>query len=79
MRSIIEPRERGEDPSLAEHWHSVGIRSRGGVLSDEDMLLWVDWLVAEGELDRGKVKDVAALYTSELHPFRVQPATAQRR
>jgi ABC-type nitrate/sulfonate/bicarbonate transport system substrate-binding protein len=70
MRAIMERRKRGEDPSLAEHWHSVGINSRGGLLTDADMHRWVDWLVSDGALERGKVKDVSSLYTSEFHPFR---------
>lgn len=77
MRTIITRRKRGEDPILAEHWHSVGINTRGGLLTDADMQLWVDWLLAEGTLDRGKLRRLSTLYTSEFHPFRNQQSAAR--
>ena len=77
MRAVLVRRKRGEDPNLAGHWHSVGIKSRGGVLTDEDMQLWVDWLSADGTLERSKVKDVSALYTSAFHPYRAQPSASR--
>jgi len=73
MRQIIGRRKRGEDPSLMRHWHSVGIKTRGGLLSDEDMRLWVDWLVQSGDLKPGQVSSLSSLYTSEFHPFRETP------
>lgn len=76
MRAIMERRKRGEDPSLAQHWHSVGIKTRGGLLTDADMQLWIDWLLAEGVIDRRKLRGLSTLYTSEFHPFRNQLSAA---
>lgn len=66
---IFAKRKRGEDPALTRHWHSVGVYSRGGVLNDRDMQLWIDWLGREGDLDAAKIGPLAGLYTNELNPF----------
>jgi ABC-type nitrate/sulfonate/bicarbonate transport system substrate-binding protein len=70
LREIFRKRGRGEDPSLAEHWHSVGVASRGGLLGDGDMDLWTHWLEREGDLKAGAVRKPASLYTNEFNPYR---------
>jgi ABC-type nitrate/sulfonate/bicarbonate transport system substrate-binding protein len=70
LREIFRKRGRGEDPGLAEHWHSVGVASRGGLLGDGDMELWTRWLEREGDLKAGVVRTKASLYTNEFNPYR---------
>jgi ABC-type nitrate/sulfonate/bicarbonate transport system substrate-binding protein len=70
LQSILQRRNRGEDPSLAKFWHSVGIRSVGGLLSDQDVQMWIDWLTREGDLDPSKVGKASTLYTNEFNPYR---------
>lgn len=70
LRDILQRRNRGEDPSLAKFWHSVGIGSVGGLLSDQDIQMWIDWLTREGDLDRNKVGKASELYTNEFNPYR---------
>jgi len=70
MADIFVKRKRGEDPALTQHWHSVGIDARGGVLSDADMKLWIDWLEREGDLDGTKLGPLQALYTNQYNPFK---------
>jgi ABC-type nitrate/sulfonate/bicarbonate transport system substrate-binding protein len=76
LRNILKTRKRGEDPALAEHWHSVGVRSRGGLLSDADMQLWIDWLDREGDLHGTRLRKVSDLYTNEFNPYLEDAATA---
>ncbi|HEY0464024.1 MAG TPA: ABC transporter substrate-binding protein [Polyangiaceae bacterium] len=69
LRAILQRRNRGEDPTLAKFWHSVGIRSRGGLLADDDVQMWIDWLTREGDLQRDKIKPPSELYTNEFNPY----------
>lgn len=78
MRQVMQRRNRGEDASLVQNWHSVGIKSRGGVLNDSDIQIWLDWLVANGHIARDKIKDLSTLYTSEFHPYRDAASAAPR-
>jgi ABC-type nitrate/sulfonate/bicarbonate transport system substrate-binding protein len=70
IRRILGTRKRGEDSALAQHWHSVGVHSPGGLLSDQDMRLWIDWLDREGDLKASKLGKLSELYTNEFNPFR---------
>jgi ABC-type nitrate/sulfonate/bicarbonate transport system substrate-binding protein len=70
LRDILQRRNRGEDPSLAKFWHSVGIRSRGGLLADQDVQMWIDWLTREGDLQRDKLRPVSELYSNAFNPYR---------
>jgi len=79
LKQILAKRKRGEDPALAQHWHSVGIRSTGGVLSDADMRLWIDWLDREGDLHSTKLHKLSDLYTNEFNPYREAPKSASYR
>jgi ABC-type nitrate/sulfonate/bicarbonate transport system substrate-binding protein len=79
LKQILAKRKRGEDPALAEHWHSVGIRSTGGLLSDADMRLWVSWLDREGDLFATKLHKLSDLYTNEFNPYREAPESASYR
>jgi len=78
MAALLAKRGRGEDPTLSRHWHSVGISSRGGLLSDRDMQIWVDWLAREGYLDASKVGKLSALYTNDFNAYRDVAARAER-
>jgi ABC-type nitrate/sulfonate/bicarbonate transport system substrate-binding protein len=70
LRDILQRRNRGEDPSLARFWHSVGVRSQGGLLSDQDIQMWIDWLTREGDLQADKIRPASELYTNNFNPYR---------
>jgi ABC-type nitrate/sulfonate/bicarbonate transport system substrate-binding protein len=70
FRHILERRGRGEDPSLSRYWRSVGVNSRGGLLADKDMQIWLDWLTKQGDVREGQLDRASDLYTNELNPFR---------
>jgi ABC-type nitrate/sulfonate/bicarbonate transport system substrate-binding protein len=61
---IVNKRQRNEDTSVLRHWRSSGIASEHGELSDKDFAIWVEWLVADGQLTRGQVK-LTDLYTNQ--------------
>jgi ABC-type nitrate/sulfonate/bicarbonate transport system substrate-binding protein len=65
---IIEARKRpNEDTSTLKYWLSVGVPSKGGLISDRDFTRWQSWLN-----DTGSVKgsfDASKLYTNEFNPY----------
>jgi len=68
FESIIARRGRPEDASSVKYWRSTGIAGQGGLISDREFDMWIDWLVKDGQLERGQIqpKDV---YTNEFNPY----------
>jgi ABC-type nitrate/sulfonate/bicarbonate transport system substrate-binding protein len=68
FESIIARRGRPEDASNLKYWLSTGIAGQGGLISDREFSVWIDWLVKDGQLQSGQIepKDV---YTNELNPY----------
>ena len=64
--SIIEKRARNEKTDNLKYWKSVGIPSKGGVISDEDFTRWEPWLVDSGILTTGELQP-SKLYTNEFN------------
>ena len=73
MTSIIERRGRAEDTSATRYWRSTGVAGQGGLLSDREFQVWIDWLVKDGQLRPGELSP-SQLYTNELNPFQKGPA-----
>ena len=69
LHTILARRGRGEDPSLARYWRSVGVKSAGGVLADGDMQIWIKWLTAQGDVKVGQLGSVSSFYTNEFNPY----------
>jgi ABC-type nitrate/sulfonate/bicarbonate transport system substrate-binding protein len=66
LTKIIEKRGRNESTTNLKYWKSIGVASKGGVISDADFERWIGWLRQAGitksdELDFGK------LYTNEFN------------
>jgi len=76
IKRILSQRGRNEDPELANYWHSAGIRTRGGLIEDRDIQMWIDWFKNEPDLLVGKLGKPSATYTNELNPYRVTHTTA---
>lgn len=68
FKDIISKRGRGEDPALADYWKSSSIPSAGGVIKEQEIQLWIDWLVRNGELKEGQLK-AADLFTNDDNPY----------
>ncbi|HML89607.1 MAG TPA: ABC transporter substrate-binding protein [Methylomusa anaerophila] len=69
MENIINKRKRNENTEGVKYWRHTGIASKGGVISEGDLKIWIDWLVQEGKLKEGQVK-VSSVYTNDFNPFR---------
>jgi ABC-type nitrate/sulfonate/bicarbonate transport system substrate-binding protein len=65
---IITERGRGESTDLIPVWKSTGIAGPGGVIAEDEISTWVDWLVREGELKKGQL-ELDDLYTNEFNPY----------
>jgi hypothetical protein len=73
MSAIIGRRGRNEDASPLRYWRSTGIAGTGGLLSDREYQVWIDWLVKDGQLQPGQLVP-RNVYTNELNPYRQGPA-----
>ena len=59
---------RAADVATYDTWQGNGIASPGGVLSDHDFDIWIDWLRRAGEINVGAF-EVSDLYTNEFNPL----------
>ncbi|MGY4592616.1 ABC-type nitrate/sulfonate/bicarbonate transport system substrate-binding protein [Bradyrhizobium sp. GM22.5] len=66
---IIADRKRNEDATPIKYWKSTGVATKGGVIGDAELQVWVDWLVKDGLLKPDQLKP-ADLYTNEFNYFR---------
>jgi ABC-type nitrate/sulfonate/bicarbonate transport system substrate-binding protein len=73
MQSIINRRGRNEDASVVKYWRSTGIAGPGGLISEREFQVWIDWLVKDGELSAGQL-GTKQVYTNELNPYYKGPA-----
>ncbi len=69
FEKIIAERKRNEDASSIKYWKSTGVAGQGGRIVDEELQVWIDWLVKDGALKPGQLK-ASDLYTNELNPYR---------
>jgi len=65
---IIAERKRNEDASSIKYWKSTGVVTKGGVISDREIQVWIDWLEKDGLFKPGQVK-AADTYTNEFQLF----------
>jgi ABC-type nitrate/sulfonate/bicarbonate transport system substrate-binding protein len=72
---IIARRGRNEDNSVLKYWRSYGVAGHGGLISDKDFQVWIDWMIKDGELEPGQLAP-RQLYTNELNPFVAEAASA---
>ncbi|RYB94326.1 ABC transporter substrate-binding protein [Nocardioides oleivorans] len=62
--------ERGREPELATYalWQGNGLPNDGGVLTEHDFSMWLDWLESNGEVEPGSL-DVDDVFTNEFNPY----------
>ena len=65
---IITDRKRNEDIEPLRYWRSYGVAGTGGVIKDEELRLWADWLSERGDIDKSTV-DIRGIYTNEFNPY----------
>jgi ABC-type nitrate/sulfonate/bicarbonate transport system substrate-binding protein len=73
---IIAQRRRNEDASSIKYWKSTGVANQGGLITDNELQVWIDWLVKDGVLKPGQIK-ASALYTNAFNPYRAADAAAK--
>jgi len=69
MEKIIKQRGRNEDASVLKYWKSTGVSGKGGLNTDKEIQLWIDWLVKEGKLKQGQIKP-SDIYTNGFNPYK---------
>jgi ABC-type nitrate/sulfonate/bicarbonate transport system substrate-binding protein len=73
--AIVAKRGRNEDGGVLKYWRSYGVAGRGGLMTDQDFQVWIDWMVKDGELQAGQLS-AGQLYTNELNPFAAAAVSA---
>lgn len=68
FKQIIGARGRNESADNADYWKSTGVAEPGGVITEQSLQLWIDWLVRNGELQQGKLQS-KDLYTNKFNPY----------
>ena len=66
---IIAERKRNEDASPVKYWKSTGVTSKGGVISDPEIQVWINWLAKDGLLKPNQLK-ASDTYTNEFNFYR---------
>ena len=66
---IIADRKRNEDASPIKYWKSTGVATKGGLIGDPEVQVWIDWLVKDGLLKPDQLKP-SDIYTDEFNYFR---------
>jgi ABC-type nitrate/sulfonate/bicarbonate transport system substrate-binding protein len=75
FQEIVAKRGRNENGAILRYWRSYGLAGRGGLMTDRDFQVWIDWMVKDGELAEGQLS-VRQLYTNDLNPFAAEGAPA---
>jgi ABC-type nitrate/sulfonate/bicarbonate transport system substrate-binding protein len=68
FQEIMRNRGRNEDDSVVKYWRSYGVNGKGGIISEREFQIWIDWMVKDGELAADQIA-VGSLYTNELNPY----------
>lgn len=68
FEKIISERDGSQTTDYVKFWKSTGIAEKGGVITDSEYSVWIDWLVKNGELEEGEISPVE-LYTNEFNPY----------
>ncbi|MEN5073367.1 ABC transporter substrate-binding protein [Isoptericola cucumis] len=66
--AIITERDRGETTDLVEYWRSTSVPAPGGVIQEDEISVWVDWLEEDGQVEPGALT-VDDLFTNEDNPY----------
>jgi ABC-type nitrate/sulfonate/bicarbonate transport system substrate-binding protein len=69
FEKIIAERKRNEDASSIKYWKSTGVPTKGGQISDDQLQVWIDWLVKDGFLRPDQLKP-SDIYTNAFNFYR---------
>lgn len=65
---IVTDRKRNEDTDALRYWKSYGVAGHGGLIKDQELRIWIDWLTDRGDIQPGSVK-AGDLYTNQFNPY----------
>ncbi|MBO0848538.1 MAG: ABC transporter substrate-binding protein [Pseudonocardia sp.] len=65
---IVADRGRNEDTDSLRYWKSYGVAGPGGLIKDQELQVWIDWLTDRGDIQPGSVK-AGDLYTNRFNPY----------
>ncbi|WP_328442177.1 ABC transporter substrate-binding protein [Streptomyces sp. NBC_00444] len=66
MTEIVKKRGRNEDAAPLKYWRSYGVAEKSGLITGEELKVWIDWLVERGDIQKGQVT-LSDLYTNEFN------------
>jgi ABC-type nitrate/sulfonate/bicarbonate transport system substrate-binding protein len=69
FEKIIAERKRNEDASSIKYWKSTGVAAKGGLISDQELQVWIDWLVKDGLLKPDQLR-ASDIYTNAFNYYR---------
>ena len=67
-KEIVRSREGNETTDNLKYYKGTGIAEEGGLITDEEFQVWIDWLVESGELKKGQI-NAQDLYSNEYNPY----------
>jgi ABC-type nitrate/sulfonate/bicarbonate transport system substrate-binding protein len=68
LEKIVNQRKRNEDTSVIKFWQPSAANLPGGLLSEDQFQVWIDWLVKDGQLPRGSVR-ATELFTNRFNLY----------
>lgn len=68
MKDYLAEHDRADYAEALDLWKGTGVPAKGGVISDDDFTLWLDWLEAEGEVEADSIEP-SEIYTNKFNPF----------
>lgn len=71
LTAWLQSHGRGDEVETLEQWRGNGVATPGGVLSENDFDLWIDWLAAERQIDVDNI-EISHLFTNEFNPYAKQ-------
>ncbi|MGX9425857.1 MULTISPECIES: ABC transporter substrate-binding protein [Bradyrhizobium] len=74
---IVAERKRNEDASSIKYWKSTGVASKGGLITDQQLQVWIDWLVKDGLLKPDQIK-ASDTYINQFNYYRSGKAAEAR-
>jgi len=75
MEQIIKKRGRNENTEPLKYWQSTGIAGKGGLITEKEVQLWIDWLVKDGQVKEGALQH-SDIYTNDFNPYLAKPEAA---
>ncbi|MEV6002077.1 ABC transporter substrate-binding protein [Streptomyces griseomycini] len=76
MTAIVRKRGRNEDTAPLKYWRSYGVATEAGLITGEELQLWIDWLADRGDIRKGQVT-LPDLYTNEFNGAKKSSSTAK--